>query len=38
MESFSKWETIVTQIEKQIKSPSSFDKDSGGPKNKEQNL
>ena len=35
MESFSQIETIVTQIEKQIESQSSFNKDSGGPKNKE---
>ena len=32
------WETIVTQIEKQIESQSSFDKDSGDPKNKKQNF
>ena len=38
MESFSQIETIVTQIEKQIESQSSFNKDSGGPKNKEQNF
>ena len=31
-------ETIVKQIEKQIESQSSFSKDSGGPKNKEQNF
>ena len=29
---------MMAQIEKQIESQSSFDKDSGGPKNKEQNL
>ena len=38
MESFSKWETIVTKIEKQIKSQSSFNKDSWGPKSKVQNF
>ena len=38
MESFSQIETIVTQIEKQIDSQSSFNKDSGGPKNKKQNF
>ena len=38
MESFSQIETIVTQIEKQIESQSSFNKDSGGPKNKKQNF
>ena len=38
MESFSQIETIVTQIEKQIESQSSFNKDSGGPKNKEQDF
>ena len=32
------WETIVTQIEKQIESQSSFKKDSGDPKNKKQNF
>ena len=38
MESFSQIGTIVTQIEKQIESQSNFNKDSGGPKNKEQNF
>ena len=38
MESFSQIETTVTQIEKQIESQSSFNNDSGGPKNKEQNF
>ena len=38
MESFSNWETIVTQIEKQTESQSSFNKDSGCVKNKEQNF
>ena len=37
-ECFSNYETIVTQIEKQIESQSNFNKDSGGPKNKEQNF
>ena len=37
-EFFSQIETIVTQIEKQIDSQSSFNKDSTGTKNKEQNL
>ena len=37
-ECFSNWETIVTQIEKQIESQPSFNKGSGGPKNKEQNF
>ena len=37
-ESFSNWETIVTQIEKHIECQSSFSKDSAGPKNKKQNF
>ena len=37
-ECFSNWETIVAQIEKQIESQSSFNKDFGGSKNKEQNF
>ena len=37
-ECLSNWETIVTQIEKQTESQSSFNKDSGGPENKEQNF
>ena len=37
-ECFSNLETIVTQIEKQIESQFSFNKDSGGPKDKEQNF
>ena len=35
---FSNWETIVTEIEKQTESQSSFNKDSAGPKNKEQDF
>ena len=35
---FSNWETIVTEIEKQTESQSSFNKDLAGPKNKEQNF
>ena len=35
---FSNWETIAIEIEKQIESQSSFNKDSEGPKNKEQNF
>ena len=35
---FSQIETIVTQIKKQLESQSSFNKDSGGPKSKEQNF
>ena len=38
MESFSQIETIVTEIEKQIESQSSFHKGSGGPKSKEHNF
>ena len=38
MERFSQTETIVRQTEKQIESQSSFNKDSGGPKYKEQNF
>ena len=37
-ECFSNWDTIVTEIEKQTESQSSFNKDSAGPKNKEQNF
>ena len=37
-ECFSNYETIVTQIEKHIESQSSFNKDSGGSKNNEQNF
>ena len=37
-EGFSNWETIVTQIEKQTESQSCCNKDSAGPKNKDQNF
>ena len=37
-ESTSQTEKKLRQIEKQIQSQSSVNKDSGGPKNKEQNF